>query len=125
MEPTLLVVDDNPTIRSLLRRVLARAGYRIREAEDGLQALAEIAVEPPALVLTDYLMPRMNDAELVAQVRHRPDPIPCILITSIDVDSRPHGVPILPKPFALASVVELVAQVLGPEGPLQPTGGSG
>ena len=112
MHPTLLVVDDDPAIRTLINRVLTRADYRVREAEDGLVALVEVERERPALVLTDLMMPGMTGAELVEKLRLPPDPIPCIIMSAYEGSPRPSDIPFLPKPFAMASLLEVVAETL-------------
>src|SRR5215218_7988975 len=112
MEATILVVDDDPTIRTLITRVLTRAGYLVKEAEDGLSALDQIATARPALVLTDLMMPRMKGDALVVEVMRRPDPIPCILMSAYDVDSQLARVPFLAKPFAIADLLVLISEAL-------------
>ena len=112
MGPIILVVDDDPTVRTLISRVLTRAGYQVAEADDGLSALEQIAVSRPALVLTDLMMPRMPGDALIAQVRQGPDPIPCILMTAFHRESSPAEVPLLGKPFAIADLMTLVAQMV-------------
>ena len=112
MDATILVVDDDPTIRTLITRVLTRAGYQVQEADDGLSALDLIAVSRPALVLTDLMMPRMKGDALIAQVRQPPDPIPCILMTAFHRDSPLDDVPFLAKPFEVADLLGLVAAII-------------
>ena len=112
MDPTILVVDDEPAICTLLHRVLTRAGYRIQEANDGLLALEMVAIERPALVLTDLMMPRMKGDELVARLMQQPDPIPCILMSAFHSHPPIATVPFLAKPFTMAGVMELVAENL-------------
>ncbi len=114
MDATILVVDDDPTIRTLITRVLTRAGYLVQEAEDGLAALNHIAMARPGLILTDLMMPGMNGDALVAQVRQPPDPIPCILMTAFHRDSPLDDVPFLAKPFAIPDLVRLVSETLLP-----------
>jgi two-component system response regulator len=114
MVATILVVDDDPIIRTLINRVLTRAGYQVQEAEDGLSALDQIAVARPALVLTDLMMPRMNGDVLVGQVMQGPDPIPCILMSAYDTRSPLATVPFLSKPFAIPDLVHQVAAALTP-----------
>ena len=114
MDVTILVVDDDPIIRSLISRVLSRVGYHVQEAEDGLSALDQIAVNRPALILTDLMMPRMKGDALVVQVMQDPDPIPCILMSAYHPDSLLARVPFLSKPFAIPDLVHLVAETLPP-----------
>jgi two-component system, chemotaxis family, sensor kinase CheA len=81
---TVLVVDDAMTVRELQRSILQRAGYDVRTAGDGLEALAELAQHPADLVLTDVEMPRMNGFELVESIRARPSlaGLPVVMLTS-------------------------------------------
>jgi two-component system, chemotaxis family, chemotaxis protein CheY len=69
---SILVVDDEPDARYLLRYAFERAGYVVREAADGLAAIAAIKVSAPALVVTDMMMPVMDGMELIRQLRADP-----------------------------------------------------
>jgi HD-like signal output (HDOD) protein/CheY-like chemotaxis protein len=64
-----LLVENNESDRLLLRRALARAGHRVREAADGEEALARIAEAPPQVLLTDLDMPRLDGFELCRTLR--------------------------------------------------------
>ncbi|HEX6844794.1 MAG TPA: response regulator [Actinomycetota bacterium] len=68
----LLVVDDDPFIARLLEIELAAAGYRVRVANDGRQALDMVAAEAPDLVITDVMMPHVDGFELTRQLRQDP-----------------------------------------------------
>ena len=80
---TILVVEDEPAIRTVVRRMLERAGYRVIEAASGEEALERIAENkgPLDLVMTDLVMPGMSGAELAQQLR-RERPSLRILLTS-------------------------------------------
>ncbi len=78
---TVLLVDDDVMVRQLLRRNLERAGYRITEASNGLEALELFDADPPHLVLTDIMMPVMNGLEMMVEMRRRRPGIPLIAIT--------------------------------------------
>jgi PAS domain S-box-containing protein len=67
--PRVLVVEDNPLTRKMLRLTLETEGYAVVEAGDGRAALAAAAAERPALVLQDLVLPDMNGFELVRQLR--------------------------------------------------------
>jgi two-component system phosphate regulon response regulator PhoB len=69
---TILVVDDEPSIRRYLRMALERAGYQVREAEDGSGALREARQEPPDLVLLDVALPGLSGLEVCRQLRADP-----------------------------------------------------
>ncbi len=68
---TLLIVDDEPSIRESLSHVLTEIGYRVRSAEDGFSALREMRHETPDLLLSDLNMPNMSGFELLSVVRRR------------------------------------------------------
>jgi two-component system cell cycle sensor histidine kinase/response regulator CckA len=112
---TLLLVEDEPALRELVREFLTTSGYRVLAAADGLEALALIAAEPGAvdLVVTDVLMPGMPGVEL-ATALDRVAPGTRILFISgyarehaSVLASRP-GAAFLAKPFTLP---QLTAQV--------------
>ena len=67
--PSVLVVDDEPQIRSLVSQYLTQRGYRVRVAQDGPNALAMVKEEPPQFVITDMYMPGMNGLELLRELR--------------------------------------------------------
>ena len=70
---SLLIVDDDPVIRTTMSLCLNEIGYSVRTAEDGLHGLIAIGNEAPEMLLTDLNMPRMSGYELLAQV-HRQFP---------------------------------------------------
>jgi CheY-like chemotaxis protein len=67
----LLIVDDEPAIRSSISQVLGGLGYHVRSAEDGSTALVEIENEIPDIILSDLNMPGMSGFELLSMVRAR------------------------------------------------------
>jgi CheY-like chemotaxis protein len=66
---SLLVVDDDPVIRTSLSQIFAGEGYRVRCASEGSSALAEIRRETPEMLLSDLNMPGMSGFELLSVVR--------------------------------------------------------
>ena len=82
--PLVMVVDDSLTVRRVTQRLLAREGYRVVLAKDGLDALERLAEEKPAIVLSDIEMPRMDGFDLVRNIRsdERLRELPVIMITS-------------------------------------------
>ncbi|GAB4271163.1 MAG: hypothetical protein Kow0092_25790 [Deferrisomatales bacterium] len=66
---TILVVDDDRVSRAVLRRILENLGHRVEEAPDAMAALEAVAVAPPDLVITDWVMPGMGGAELIGTLR--------------------------------------------------------
>jgi chemosensory pili system protein ChpA (sensor histidine kinase/response regulator) len=82
--PLVLVVDDSITVRRVTQRLLKREGYRVALAADGLQALEQLRIEKPALVLSDIEMPRMDGFDLARNIRGDAElrDLPIIMITS-------------------------------------------
>ena len=68
----ILIVDDEPDVRHILRRIFEKAGYEITEAIHGAAALGELDGELPDLVVTDLMMPVMDGNELVKALRNDP-----------------------------------------------------
>ena len=81
---TVLVVDDSATVRKITSRILARQGYKVLEARDGIEALEILHGTLPAAMLLDVEMPRMDGFELLRRVRDdsRWREMPVIMITS-------------------------------------------
>jgi twitching motility two-component system response regulator PilH len=65
-------VDDSATAREMLVAELQRAGFRVMAAADGAEAMEHIKVTPPALVITDLIMPRVNGYELCRNIKSDP-----------------------------------------------------
>lgn len=77
----ILIVDDDATSRNLLARMLTAAGYVCRETDNGGDALKLVRQEQPAVLLLDYLMPKMDGAETLKRLRA--DPIPAVAQTPV------------------------------------------
>ena len=83
-EPDILIVEDSPTQALLLRHMLAPYAYPVAIARSGEEALARIRERPPALVISDYIMPGINGRNLCLQIRQDPalKAIPFLLMTA-------------------------------------------
>jgi two-component system KDP operon response regulator KdpE len=77
---TILVVDDEPQIRRVMRTALAAHGYTITEARSGEEALEKVRSEPPDLVLLDINMPGIGGLQACREIRERSD-VPIIILT--------------------------------------------
>jgi two-component system, OmpR family, KDP operon response regulator KdpE len=105
--PSILVVDDDPSIRESLARELRAAGYEVATAGDGEEGEAAAAREPPDLVLTDLAMPAKDGFALIAAVRRRggtpiivisvrqqdPDKVRALDLGADDYVTKPFSVP--------------------------------
>ncbi len=69
MSHTILTVDDSRSMRDLLKLALSNAGYRVLQAEDGIEGLEVLQSEQPDVVVTDINMPRMDGFGLIEAIR--------------------------------------------------------
>ncbi|MBF2096899.1 MAG: PAS domain S-box protein [Gloeomargaritaceae cyanobacterium C42_A2020_066] len=109
----ILVVDDDPAIRVLLRQALEAEGYRVLEAADGVEALVQVRQHQPSLIILDVMMPRVNGFDVVAVLKRDPQtrPIPIIILSILEDADQGYRLGIdhyLTKPFAME---DLLAQV--------------
>jgi CheY-like chemotaxis protein len=112
----ILVVDDEPDQRFLLRRIFERAGHEVSDATDGAAGLRAVRESPPDLVVTDMMMPVMGGAELIRCLRGDPATahIP-ILAASGDTHLAGAADAVLPKPYVSDHLIA-VADALLKEG---------
>lgn len=113
---TVMVVDDEPDIRYVLRITLETAGYEVVEAAHGVDALAQVRLSQPQLVLTDRMMPRMDGGELIERLRadERTKGIPIVMITGTR-GNQPGADAVLMKPFNADELVGLADRLTGRE----------
>lgn len=83
MSKTVLIVDDEETIRSLVGLILKNQGYDVIEAFNGNDALEKLRANRVAMVITDYIMPGMNGIHFIKELRKVPEwrTIPVIMIS--------------------------------------------
>lgn len=67
----LLIVDDDEAMRSVIRRLAERAGHSVTEAADGREALKSVCDNPPAVLITDIVMPDIEGIELIGRIRSK------------------------------------------------------
>ena len=87
-----LLVDDEPLVRKLLSGYLVAAGYVVRAAVDGLDAIGKLRAGLPDLIISDLSMPRMSGLEFLNVVRKRFPQIPVIVISGVAANDMPEGV---------------------------------
>ena len=82
-----LVVEDEPSIRQMVRRVLEKEGWTVREAENGRAGLQAVAESKPAVILLDLMMPVMNGFDFIRELRKNQDwqEIPVVILTAKDL----------------------------------------
>ena len=116
MSARILVVEDDASLRDLLRLHLSAAGYEVQVAEDGIAAGYKVLKSPPDLIITDVNMPNMDGFQFVAALKADKSlpPIPVIFLTSMeegDQRGRELGaVGYLTKPVRADRLLALVAQ---------------
>jgi len=86
----ILVVEDDPRLRTLLARYLRGVGYVVDEAENGAEALAKMAGRPPDAVLLDMVMPQVNGPEFLATTRNDPRlaAVPVVILSGAPADEQ-------------------------------------
>ncbi len=114
---SILVVDDDPNIRSLLQQEFVEAGYTVRLAENGRQALTLIREEAPGLVILDVMMPEMNGFDVAAVLKNDPATmdIPIIILSIVEDKERGFRLGVdryLTKPIDTVSLFREVGTLL-------------
>ena len=96
----ILVVDDEPDQRFLLRRIFERTGHEVTDAQDGAAALQAVRESAPDLVVTDMMMPVMGGAEFIRCLRAEPATAR-IPVLAVSGDSHLAGAAdaVVPKPY--------------------------
>jgi two-component system, OmpR family, response regulator MprA len=118
MKAHILVVDDDPRITDLLRRVLAYEGYSVASAASGNEALKRTLERPPDLVVLDIMLPGLDGLEVARRLRAADDNVPVLMVTARDaVADRVKGLETgaddyLVKPFAPEELVARVKALL-------------
>lgn len=114
---TVLLIDDDPHIRDIVRFALSREGFSVIEASDGAQGLAAAERQPPDLIVLDVMMPEMDGTEVCRRLRRASD-VPIIFLSSRDDEiDRVLGLELggddyVAKPFSPRELVARVKAVL-------------
>jgi two-component system, OmpR family, response regulator MprA len=116
--PRVLVVDDDPAVRTSLRRSLEFNGYAVALAGDGAEALASIGQSSPDALVIDVMMPRLDGLETTRALRAAGNDLPILVLTARDsVGDRVEGLDAgaddyLTKPFALEELLARLRALL-------------
>jgi two-component system, OmpR family, phosphate regulon response regulator PhoB len=130
MDPTVLIVEDEAAIVTMLRYNLEREGMQVVEAGDGDEALKIMAETHVDLVLLDWMLPVMSGIEVCRQIRRKPESrdVPVIMVTARGEEGdRIRGLDTgaddyVTKPFAIGELLARIRALLRRSGPAQPQG---
>ncbi|NIZ00345.1 phosphate regulon transcriptional regulator PhoB [Thalassospira lucentensis] len=130
MDPTVLIVEDEAAIVTMLRYNLEREGMQVVEAGDGDEALKIMAETHVDLVLLDWMLPVMSGIEVCRQIRRKPESrdLPVIMVTARGEEGdRIRGLDTgaddyVTKPFAIGELLARIRALLRRSGPAQPQG---
>jgi len=115
-EPVVLIVDDDPAQREVLAYNIRAEGYEVRTAETGDEALLRLKVEPPDIVVLDWMLPNVSGIEICRQIKSKPGSrnLPVIMLSArSEENDRVRGLETgaddyIVKPY---SVAELLARI--------------
>jgi two-component system phosphate regulon response regulator PhoB len=128
--PTILVVEDEAPLLTLLRYNLERQGFRVEEAADGQEALLRVAEARPDLILLDWMLPALSGLEVCRQIRRRPATrdLPIIMVTArtedqdsvraLDIGADDY----ITKPFAMEGLLARIRALLRRSGTIAAKG---
>lgn len=123
MPEKILVVDDEPSVVTIVTYALGRKGYQVIQAFDGAQALDAVAAEKPDLVVLDLMMPNVDGWKVYESLKTNPryEKIKVVVLTGVgefesQLKSLQFGVDeYLTKPFSAAQVAQVVSDLLNDE----------
>lgn len=118
---TILILEDDPSVRTLLEKSLTARGYVVRSAEDGLAGLTVLEGWTPDLLIVDVMMPRLDGMTFVRAIKNRGEtkPIPVIFLTAKnDPKSMIAGINLgaryyITKPFVVEELISKIQKALG------------
>ncbi len=124
--PTILIIDDEPSIRGLLATLLERKGYDVLLADCGRKGLEVFKREQPAVTVLDLKMPEMDGLAVLRELRALDPAKPVIILTGarseeLEVEARLLGATaFIEKEFSLHRLGDTLKRVLGHSDPVQP-----
>jgi len=113
----ILVVDDDPNIRMMLRQELEAAGYSVREASNGMEAVGMVKKDMPDLILLDVMMPGMNGFDVAAVLKNDPATmnIPIIILSIIEDKERGYRIGVdryFKKPLNVEELLKEIGELI-------------
>jgi len=115
---TILVVDDDKKLLKMMRRTLIYEGFQVATALNGREALAQMQVEAPDLIVLDWMMPELDGLQMMTNLRATDDNIPVLMLTARDaIEDRVKGLDsgaddYLVKPFAPSELLARLRALL-------------
>jgi two-component system, OmpR family, response regulator MprA len=115
---SVLIVEDDPNVRTALTRALSYEGYTVAAAEDGGRGLEAVTQNPPDVIVLDVMMPFVDGLEMCRRLRAKGDATPILMLTALgEVSDRVDGLDAgaddyLMKPFALDELLARVRALL-------------
>jgi len=120
MNDKVLVIDDDPAVQEVIRRILIRNGFEVCTAPDGRVGLRELELRKPDLVLVDMIMPDIGGIEFLSRLAKSNDATPVIAVSGNTFgkqflrSARSLGArSVLTKPFTEAELIHQVHEALG------------
>jgi len=115
----ILVIDDEPQVRRVIRHFLTRAGHTVAEAADGAEGLARVRADMPDVLVTDILMPNKEGIETIREMRREAPGLPILVISGnagsslyMEMAKMLGAQAALAKPFRSAELLRAVDDLL-------------
>ncbi len=116
----ILVIDDDPAIRGIMRRILERSGHGVVEAENGSVGMKLVSFDPPDLVVTDLLMPEKEGIETIQELKTLHPAVRVVAVSGAGggtdgplMDAELFGADAtLAKPFSVEGFQKVIDEVL-------------
>lgn len=118
----ILLIDDDPVLRSVVTLALEAAGYQVQCYENARKGMLNLDKQRPDLIITDIVMPEMDGLEMLRKVRQLQPELPVLAISGggsfepsgyLSIAQSFGATAVLPKPFRPSELVELVSRLMG------------
>ncbi len=118
---TIMVVDDNPDIVTIVKTLLEGKGYKVQSAYSGQEVFHRLAEQKPDLIILDIMMPRMDGLEVLTRLKSYSNsrPIPVVLLTAKQPDEAIFGGydiwadSYITKPFTNPQLLNVINRLIG------------
>lgn len=119
--PAVLIIDDDPAARRMMRRILADANYQVIEAENGVEGVGQFRTRAPELVITDIVMPEKEGIQTITEIRAMGSTVGVIAVSGggpgagdlyLSMAEELGADAVLAKPFRPSELMALVNQLI-------------